>query len=124
MVPGPKRQRKINRVYFEWDPAKARGNLRSHRVSFEEAATVFGDPLALTYPDPDHSVSEQRFITAGSSSANRVIIVAHTDRDDNIRIISARKATPRERKRYESVHGARKTVKGRTLSANCAQSTI
>jgi uncharacterized protein len=88
-------------VYFEWDPAKARRNRRSHRVSFEEAASVFGDPLTLTYPDPDHSVSEQRFITVGTSSANRVLIVAHTDRNENIRIISARKATPLERKRYE-----------------------
>jgi hypothetical protein len=88
-------------VYFEWDPAKALRNRRGHRVSFEEAATVFGDPLALTYPDPDHSISEQRFMTVGTSSANRVLIVAHTDRDENIRIISARKATQREKKHYE-----------------------
>ena len=88
-------------MYFEWDPAKALRNRRGHRVSFEEAATVFGDPLALTYPDPDHSISEQRFITVGTSSANRVLIVAHTDRDENIRIISARKATGREKKHYE-----------------------
>jgi uncharacterized DUF497 family protein len=88
-------------VYFEWDPAKALRNRRRHRVSFEEAATVFGDPLALTYLDPDHSISEQRFITVGTSSANRVLIVAHTDRYENIRIISARKTTPREKKHYE-----------------------
>jgi uncharacterized DUF497 family protein len=66
-------------------------------LSFEEAATVFGDPLALTYPDPDHSISEQRFMTVRTSSANRVLIVAHTDRDENIRIISARKATRRKK---------------------------
>jgi uncharacterized DUF497 family protein len=88
-------------VNFEWDPAKARRNRRKHRVSFQEAATVFGDPLALTYPDPDHSTSERRFITVGMSSANRVLIVAHTDRGENIRIISARKTTARERKHYE-----------------------
>jgi uncharacterized protein len=88
-------------VNFEWDPAKARQNRRKHRVSFEEAATVFGDPLALTYPDPDHSVSERRFITIGVSSTNRVLIVAHTDRDENVRIISARKTTQLERKQYE-----------------------
>jgi uncharacterized protein len=72
-----------------------------HRVSFEEAATVFGDPLAITYADPDHSTSERRFITIGRSSVDRVLIVAHTDRDENIRIISARKTTQRERKHYE-----------------------
>jgi uncharacterized DUF497 family protein len=88
-------------VNFEWDPAKARQNRRKHRVSFEEAATVFGDPLALTYPDPDHSISERRFITIGMSSTNRVLIVAHTDRDESIRIISARKTTQLERKHYE-----------------------
>lgn len=88
-------------VNFEWDPGKARPNRRKHRVSFQEAATVFGDPLAVTYPDPDHSTSDQRFITVGMSSANRVLIVAHTDRNENIRIISARKTTQRERKHYE-----------------------
>lgn len=88
-------------MYFEWDPAKARRNRRKHRVSFEEAATVFGDPLAITYPDPDHSVSEQRFLTVGISSTKRVLIVAHADRNDNIRIINARKTTSGERKHYE-----------------------
>ena len=86
---------------FEWDPAKARGNRRKHRVTFEEAATVYGDALALTYPDPDHSTSEQRFITIGISSAKRVLIVAHAERGESIRIISARKATRSERKQYE-----------------------
>ena len=88
-------------MIFEWDPAKARQNHRKHRVSFEEAATVFGDPLALTYPDPDHSASELRFITIGMSNAKRVLIVAHTDRGESIRITSARKTTRRERKYYE-----------------------
>jgi hypothetical protein len=88
-------------VNFEWDPGKARQNRRKHRISFQEAATVFGDPLAVTFPDPDHSASEQRFITVGMSSAGRILIVAHMDRDEDIRIISARKTTQRERKHYE-----------------------
>jgi uncharacterized DUF497 family protein len=88
-------------VNFEWDPSKARQNRRKHRVSFQEAASVFGDPLAITYPDPDHSMMEQRFITVGMSSDRRVLIVAHADREANIRIISARKATLQERKHYE-----------------------
>jgi len=88
-------------VNFEWDPAKARRNRRKHRVSFQEAATVFGDPLAMTFLDPDHSTPEQRFITVGVSSTNRILIVAHTDRGENVRIISARRATQTERKYYE-----------------------
>jgi len=88
-------------VNFEWDPGKARQNRRKHRVSFQEAATVFGDPLAVTYPDPDHSTSEQRFITVGMSSAGQVLFVAHADRNENVRIIGARKTTKRERKHYE-----------------------
>ena len=86
---------------FEWDPDKAKQNRRKHRVSFHEAATVFGDPFSVTYPDPDHSASEQRFITVGMSSAGRVLIVAHLDRNEIIRIISARKTTQRERKQHE-----------------------
>ena len=89
---------------FEWDPAKARTNRRKHRVTFEEAATVYGDVLALTYPDPDHSFSEQRFITVGMSSAKRVLIVAHTERGESIRIISARNAAQHEREHYEENH--------------------
>jgi uncharacterized protein len=88
-------------VNFEWDPAKARQNRRKHRVSFQEAATVFGDPLAVTYPDPDHSTSEHRFITVGMSSAGQVLIVAHVDRNEHVRIISARKTTKRERQHHE-----------------------
>jgi uncharacterized DUF497 family protein len=88
-------------VNFEWDPGKARRNRQKHRISFLEAATVFGDPLAETYPDPDHSMAGGRFITVGMSSAGRVLMVAHADRDENIRIISARKTTAREREQYE-----------------------
>ena len=86
---------------FEWDPDKAAQLRLKHGVSFHEAATVLGDPLALTYHDPDHSITEQRFLTVGISSAGRVLIVAHTDRGENIWIISARKTTRRERKQYE-----------------------
>jgi uncharacterized protein len=88
-------------VIFEWDPAKASGNLRKHGVTFREAASVFGDPLAVTYPDPDHSESELRFITIGMSAAARVVVVAHADRGESLRIISAREATRREQKDYE-----------------------
>jgi hypothetical protein len=88
-------------VNFEWDPVKARGNRRKHRVTFQEAASVFGDPLAITFPDPDHSLSEQRFVTVGISGAGRVLVVAHSDRGENIRIISARETTRGERNQYE-----------------------
>lgn len=86
---------------FERDPAKAQRNRRKHGVSFEEAVTVFGDPLALTLLDPDHSASEERFITTGMSEGGRVLVVAHADRSEAIRIISARRATQRQRKYYE-----------------------
>ena len=86
---------------FEWDPNKAEINLRKHGVSFAEAGTVFGDELAITVPDPDHSDDENRYITIGWSNRRRLLIVSHTDRDDKIRIISARELTPRERKTYE-----------------------
>ena len=86
---------------FEWDPRKADSNLNKHGVSFQEAASVFGDALSITYHDPDHSAREQRFITVGMSRYNRVLMVAHTDRGDNVRIISARKMTRKERIYYE-----------------------
>ena len=89
---------------FEWDPAKARQNQLKHGVSFQEAATVFGDLLALTYADPDHSISEERFITIGMSTGGHVLIVAHTDRAEIVRIVSARKTTQRERKHYEETN--------------------
>ena len=88
-------------MIFEWDPAKAAANTRKHRVSFEEAASVFGDPAALTFADPDHSADEQRWITIGRSGRQRVLFVAHTERDDHIRIISARPTTRREQEQYE-----------------------
>ena len=85
---------------FEWDPEKAERNVRKHGVSFDEAASVFGDPLSMTYDDPDHSWDEDRYITIGTSQSEKLLIVSHTDRERNIRIISARAATPRERKKY------------------------
>ena len=88
-------------MIYEWDPKKAKANLHKHKVSFEEAATVFLDPLALTYPDPDHSGAEIREITLGHSAKRRVIFLYHTQRRDRIRIIGARKATSNERRQYE-----------------------
>lgn len=88
-------------MQFEWDTAKAAENLAKHGVSFEEAATVFRDTLSATGADPDHSVSEERFITFGVSTSGRLLVVAHTERGDTIRIISARPATRGERKIYE-----------------------
>lgn len=87
---------------FEWDPEKADANLRKHEVDFAEAATVFFDPLSLTVPDPLHSTDENRFVITGLSASRRHLVVVHVDRGDRIRIISARLATPAERKRYES----------------------
>lgn len=86
---------------FEWDPDKAGENERKHGVSFAEAATVFGDPLSVTVADPDHSVGEVRFLTIGMSHQPRLLVVAHADRDDAVRLISARAATRAERKTYE-----------------------
>jgi uncharacterized DUF497 family protein len=86
---------------FEWDAKKARRNLRKHRVSFEEAATVFGDPFSLTIEDPLHSEDEDRFVIIGESLQRRILVVAHAEWGDNIRIISARVATRHERESYE-----------------------
>jgi uncharacterized DUF497 family protein len=88
-------------VRFEWDGAKAGVNLKKHGVSFDEAVTVFYDPLAATLEDPDHSDGESRFITVGHSSRGRLLVVCHADRGAAIRLISARRATPQERKRHE-----------------------
>lgn len=88
-------------MHFEWDPAKARTNLIKHGVSFDEASSVFYDPLAVTGADPDHSESEERMVTFGMSSTGRILVVAHTVRGEAIRIISARKVTKRERRIYE-----------------------
>jgi uncharacterized DUF497 family protein len=86
---------------FEWDQAKAKANLRKHRLSFHEAATVFGDPLASTFPDPHHSIGERRYITIGTTVRGRVVVVAHLEKGRKVRIISARSATRRERRFYE-----------------------
>lgn len=89
-------------MQFEWDREKAKKNLRKHRVSFDEAMTVFYEPLSATFDDPDHSDDEQRLITVGYSSHGRLLVVSHTERGKTIRIISARSATAHERKRHES----------------------
>ena len=86
---------------YEWDPVKAATNVRRHRVTFEEAASVFLDPTALTFRDPDHSQVEEREITIGRSARQRVLFVAHAAREGAVRIISARRATRREQKQYE-----------------------
>jgi len=86
---------------FEWDPAKAAANFKAHGVSFEEAVTVFQDPLAKVHSDPDHSQSERREILIGHSAQARLLLVAFTDRQGKIRLISARRVTRRERREYE-----------------------
>lgn len=89
---------------FEWDRGKAEANFAKHGVSFTEAMSVFGDTLSLTGYDPVHSIDEDRFLTMGVSAEGRLLLVSHTDRDDVVRIISARVATRRERKDYEDGH--------------------
>jgi uncharacterized DUF497 family protein len=88
-------------MHFEWDPEKARANRAKHGVSFEEAMRAFLDPLSVTILDPDHSESEARFVLIGQSPSGRLLVVVHTDRGDSIRLISARRATRRERRTYE-----------------------
>ncbi len=85
-------------MQFEWDPNKATNNIAKHEISFYEASTVFADPLSLTFSDPDHSRSEDRYVTIGESMQRNLLIISHTDRDQRIRIISARK----ERRIYEN----------------------
>jgi uncharacterized DUF497 family protein len=85
---------------FEWDPRKAVINRQKHGVSFEEASTVFGDELAASFPDPDHSDWEERLITIGMSAQKRLLMVSHTERNGRIRLISARELTRRERRTY------------------------
>ncbi len=94
------------KLVFEWDARKAKANLKKHRVSFEEAKTIFNDPHLITYSDNFHSDREDRFISIGYSSKSRILLIVHTERQENdsvlvIRIISSRKATPTERKFYE-----------------------
>jgi len=87
---------------FEWDPQKAKSNIEKHGVSFEEASTAFRDTLSLTIDDPLHSIEEERLVLIGMSHKNRLLVVVHTERGEDIRIISARKATKIERNNYES----------------------
>ena len=88
-------------MHFDWDKQKAAGNLAKHKVSFEEAATVFGDPLSDTFDDPDHSAEELRFLIIGHSETGKLLFVSHTDDGEIIRIISARELTRGEREKYE-----------------------
>lgn len=86
---------------FEWNPEKAVINLRKHNISFQEAATVFDDPLSVTFPDPDHSIGENRYVIIVMSRSEQLLVVSHTDRENRTRIISARRATRQERRFYE-----------------------
>ncbi|RJQ56377.1 MAG: BrnT family toxin [Desulfobacteraceae bacterium] len=86
---------------IEWDPQKAKLNLKKHGVAFEEASTVLSDPMAITGADPDHSDYEERYITFGISASNRLLVVSHTEEGETIRLISARKASKGERELYE-----------------------
>lgn len=88
-------------VEFEWDPQKAKWNLRKHGISFAEATSVLGDPLSATVPDPDHSSEEDRYLTIGRSRRSRLLIVSHTERGERTRIISARELTHAEKEAYE-----------------------
>lgn len=89
-------------MQFEWDPDKAKRSLRKHRVSFDEAVTVFYDPLSVTFADPGHSISENRLVTVGYSWQGRLLVVSHIERGIAIRIISARLASRHERRRHET----------------------
>lgn len=86
---------------IEWDSKKAKSNLKKHGISFEEAATALGDPMTATGADPDHSIAEERYVTFGISERGRLVVVYHTEKDETIRIISARKASKGERELYE-----------------------
>ena len=88
-------------MVFAWDPEKAAANLEKHGVDFREGGTVFDNPLSTTFPDEDHSTAERRFLTIGMSARRRLLVVAHTEGGETIRIISARPVTRRERKFYE-----------------------
>ena len=89
-------------MHFEWDRAKAESNRRKHRVTFDEAVTLFHDALSATFLDPDHSGTEERLITIGYSSRGRLLVVAHAEQGETIRLISARQATAHERRRHET----------------------
>ena len=89
-------------MHFEWDRTKAESNRRKHKITFDEAVSVFYDPLSATFPDPDSSRIEERLVTIGQSSRERLLVVVHTEQGETIRIISARLATAHERKRHET----------------------
>ena len=89
-------------IIFEWDPQKAITNFEKHGITFDEASTIFKDNLSLTIDDPLHSYDEERLVLIGMSYKNRLLVVVHTEREESIRIISARKAVKRERKYYEN----------------------
>jgi hypothetical protein len=89
---------------FEWDEEKAKTNLKKHKISFDEATTVFSDPFSITIPDPDHSIDEERYIDIGTSDKGQMLVVSYTERGTKIRIISCRKATPTELRRYEEAN--------------------
>jgi len=89
-------------LLFKWDKRKADANAKKHGITFEEASTIFGDPLSATVHDSTHSIAEDRFITIGTSIDNRLLTVVHADLNDTIRIISAREATNTERRQYEN----------------------
>jgi uncharacterized DUF497 family protein len=86
---------------FDWDPTKAASNLKDHKVSFEEASTVFGDPLAMLMADPDHSEEEEQYLVLGMSLQGRLLVVSFAERPPRTRLISAREATRHERRQYE-----------------------
>lgn len=91
-------------MWFDWDPEKGAGNLRKHEVHFAEASTAFGDPLARIIEDPQHPYGERRFVLLGSSAKNQLLVVIFAEPEpEHIRIISARKARPRERRQYENI---------------------
>ena len=96
------RHYRFGELDFSWDERKARENARRHGIRFEEAATAFIDPLARLYDDPDHSETEARFLLVGYSLTGRLLLVVHAEKGDIIRIISARRPTPRERAEYEA----------------------
>ena len=89
------------KLTFEWDETKATGNLRKHKVAFDEGKSIFGDPFLLSFPDMDDSQIEERYVNIGVSAKGRILVLIHTERQGKIRIISCRKATARERRDYE-----------------------
>ena len=105
MIDGPARHGRPTGIRFEWDVKKAASNATKHSVTFEEAQTVFADPLTVIFSDDEHSVEEPRDIAVGHSTGGRLLLVSFTERGRAYRIISDRRATRRERKRYEEGHG-------------------